>query len=99
MYEKPNQYLNKICDLLSIDSEELKEHWPTYIEAKARRDLGVHNSWLCNSVYMRKISEAGLDNKYKEGEELFPSDREYCKNVVLSIFTISNIIMRLVLEK
>lgn len=55
MYKKPMDYLECICELLSIDMANYLEMWPAFVEAKARRDLGVHNSWICNSTYLRKI--------------------------------------------
>ena len=57
MYMKPLEYLEEITSLLSIDKNMIKDLWPNYIEVKARRDLGIHNNWICNDIYLRKISE------------------------------------------
>jgi hypothetical protein len=77
MYEKPLDYLTKISSLLSINEISLKPLWQTFIEAKARRDLGLHNGWKCNAIYLRKISEAGLTAKFIQGESTLPKVKEY----------------------
>jgi len=33
-----------------------------FIEIKARRDLSVHSAWEKNSVYEKKLAEAGIDH-------------------------------------
>lgn len=53
MYESPKEYFNKIFDIFSInpiDNETIQK----FIEIKARRDIGIHNNWLTNSVYLKK---------------------------------------------
>lgn len=77
MYEKPLDYLTKVSSLLSIDEISLKPLWQTFIEAKARRDLGLHNGWKYNETYLRKISDAGLTAKFIQGESTLPKVREY----------------------
>jgi hypothetical protein len=62
MYLRPKEYLKEFCHLVSIDISLLEAHWPSFIEAKARRDLGIHNSWKRNSTYVRRLVEAGITN-------------------------------------
>ena len=77
MYEKPLDYLAKISSLLSINEKSLQPLWQTFIEAKARRDLGLHNGWECNAIYLRKVSEANLTTKFVLGESTLPKVKEY----------------------
>lgn len=88
MYEKPEDYLKKLCQLLSVDFERISPYWPTYIEAKARRDIGVHNEWICNATYFRKTSLLG--EGFKVGDKMVPADREYCSSVVDCIISIAS---------
>lgn len=81
MYKKPMAYLSEIADLLSIDKTPLEENWVKFVEAKARRDLGVHNGWKCNSIYLKKIEEVGLSSEIAEGESAFPRDGDYVESV------------------
>lgn len=68
MYKKPSQYLSDLASLLAIDASPLSQHWPKFIEAKARRDLGIHNGWKINDIYSRKLTEVGL--AFPSGKEL-----------------------------
>ena len=77
MYEKPLDYLAKISSLLSINEKSLQPLWQTFIEAKARRDLGLHNGWECNAIYLRKVSEANLTTEFVLGESTLPNVNEY----------------------
>lgn len=47
--------------ILSINTNEFAIDWKYFIEAKARRDLGVHNGWKINDTYIRKVKEIGID--------------------------------------
>lgn len=51
---------------MSIELGILDRIWPIYIEMKARRDLGVHNGWIKNRVYEKKVSEVN-HNFIKKG--------------------------------
>ncbi len=82
MYQKPLNYLDEVCGLLSIDAAPLRSRWTTVIEAKARRDVGVHNGWLCNKTYLRKLAEAGVPSGAALGDSLIPSDDDYVSSVV-----------------
>lgn len=99
MYEKPEDYLEKLCDILAISAEPVKEKWPEFIEAKARRDLGVHNKWTCNSTYIRKVTAAGLAFTGMEGDRMSPKDLEYCEGITEAILKIAGSIHRQVVEK
>lgn len=59
MYMAPKDYLKALCQLLSVEQGTLKDSFSKYIEVKARRDLGVHNDWKKNEVYIKKVNEAG----------------------------------------
>jgi len=61
MYKKPVEYLRDITDLLSVDRTALADVWPIFVEAKARRDVGIHNEWICNGTYVRKVQEVGIE--------------------------------------
>lgn len=82
MYEKPSDYLKKICALLSIDRTPIETRWRVFVEAKARRDLGVHNAWKCNAIYLRKLAESGCTATLKLGELAVPSDTEYLQPLI-----------------
>jgi hypothetical protein len=77
MYKKPKEYLDDMCKQLSISSDHFIDLWPTFIEAKARRDVGIHNNWICNQVYLRKVAEAKLETNAKVGDSLMPEDENY----------------------
>ncbi len=79
MYKKPFDYLKGVCEVLSIDPDPLKDNWKTFVEAKARRDLGVHSAWKCNDTYRRKLRDVGLNTSARNGESMLPpqSDEEY----------------------
>jgi hypothetical protein len=77
MYKKPMEYLDEIVALLSIDRKPLEKPWKVFVEAKARRDLGVHNRWICNDTYVRKVRETGAKRTARIGTSLTPVDRAY----------------------
>jgi hypothetical protein len=60
LFKKPNDYKKDLVSVLSIREEVFKSTWPVFVEAKARRDIGVHNGWLVNDIYRAKIREVGL---------------------------------------
>jgi hypothetical protein len=94
MYKKPYEYLEEICNHISINKKEVIPIWHYYIEAKARRDLGVHNNWKCNSTYLRKLKEANIVSKAKIGDSLAPDYDNYVKILLeqllnlVAVFTI-----------
>jgi hypothetical protein len=77
MYKKPLEYFPQLCQLLSIESEPLKEDWKVFVEAKARRDLGVHSAWRCNALYLSKTREAKIETAACVGDTMLPSSSEY----------------------
>lgn len=99
MYESPQDYLEKMCDLLAVDRLQLRPYWPKYIEAKARRDLGVHNNWVCNDTYVRKVTSVGEPIPYRLGDRMPPVDRGYCEDTASTILEIASTISKLVIEK
>jgi hypothetical protein len=98
LYKKPQEYLAEICNVLSIDATCLKPFWSHYIEAKARRDLGVHNRWICTATYVRKIEEAGIECPCKVGQRLLPSDGDYPGLVARSLLDLAEVISDEVLK-
>lgn len=62
MYKKANEYRKSLVDILSAEVTFLEADWPKFVESKARRDLGVHNGWLINDTYLRKVREAGMES-------------------------------------
>lgn len=66
MYKRPSEYKKDFLNLISADEHLLDDLWPQYVEAKARRDIGVHNSWKVNDIYRSRISEVGLPDPIEE---------------------------------
>jgi hypothetical protein len=81
MYKKPLEYLTDVCSFLSIDREPLINDWCCFVEIKARRDLGVHNGWICNATYLRKLAEANVVADAAEGDSMAPVNSEYLRQV------------------
>lgn len=99
MYEKPEDYLSKFCGVLSIEPETIKPYWSSFIEAKARRDVGVHNNWICNDTYLRKIHSSRQESNSNIGDNLIPGDKEYCSGVSENIMRMADKICELLLAK
>lgn len=76
-YKKPSEFIKEYCRMVSIDSSVLAEKWSVYVEAKARRDLGVHNNWKCNEIYLKKLKEAGVATDAKVGDNMIPGFYNY----------------------
>ena len=74
MYKKPIEYLESFCQIASIDPTRIMVYWPAFIEAKARRDLGIHNNWTANEVYLKKLKEVKLDSRFSLGESAYPDN-------------------------
>ncbi len=72
MYEKPKDYLKRFAEIVSIDDRALEKRWPRFVELKARRDLGVHNNWMVNEIYLRKLREVDLNTDVKVGDRIVP---------------------------
>lgn len=72
MYEKPADYLSGLCEIVSINKNHLIDVWPIFVEMKARRDLGVHNNWVANRIYLRKLKEIGVTDHPSIGARLIP---------------------------
>ena len=65
---------------------------------KARRDLGVHNDWLVNAVYLRKVKEARLEQAPLPGTRLIP-DFQYLTQSIELCDTLVGAIANLLGEK
>lgn len=91
-YKKPSEYLKDVCDLLSVEISTISSEWPVFIEAKARRDLGVHNGWICNHTYLRKLSESQIATDLKIGELSIPRDFRYLNTVSDSLYKIAKLL-------
>ncbi|HCB0108133.1 TPA: hypothetical protein MYL85_003903 [Klebsiella pneumoniae] len=59
-FGSPKEYINKLCKLIQIEKKTIEPYLKQYIEIKARRDTGVHNNWIKDSRYERKLAEVGL---------------------------------------
>lgn len=99
MYKKPLEYLAAVCELLSIDRAPLEDDWKVFVEAKARRDLGMHNAWRCNAIYLRKLEEAKINSALKLGDNAAPDYGEYLRKVDEALDRISDCITELTLQK
>ncbi|WP_156002695.1 MULTISPECIES: hypothetical protein [unclassified Thioalkalivibrio] len=91
MHKSPKEYLKDLAELMSINPRLVEESWPYFVEAKARRDLGVHNNWKVNPTYRRKVEQVGFSLSETDGMFLF-ADNEYlldtmnhCNRLVASI--------------
>lgn len=83
LYKRPEEYLSSICEISSVDYKEIQPFWSVFIEAKARRDLGIHNNWVVNKIYLRKINAAGVETDLKNGSiAVISSDyiKDQCDN-------------------
>lgn len=98
-YKKPLEYLNDLADLLSIDPKPFSDAWRVFIEAKARRDLGVHNGWICNAIYIRKLAEAGIEPKVLIGQSALPVANDYLASVPNTIWELATALTLAVVEK
>lgn len=72
MYEKPLDYIKSLAFILSIETAKLDQHWPAFVELKARRDLGVHSNWVVNEIYLRKLREAKITTPHVLGDRVIP---------------------------
>ncbi len=99
MYKKPHEYLSDLCGLLSINKAFFESGWKIFSEAKARRDLGVHNAWICNATYHRKVAEAGSRTALKIGESAVPNDALYVQPLLDALLALSETISEAVVSK
>lgn len=91
MYEKPLDYLAGLCNILSIQKQSLELQWPSFVELKARRDLGVHNDWTVNAVYLRKVKEAKVEQLPLLGTRLIPDFKYLLQSMELCYDLISKL--------
>lgn len=99
MYKRPQEYLADLVKLLSIDGNSLREDWAVFVEAKARRDLGVHNGWRCNATYLKKVAEVGLTTAFTLGQLALPNEKGYLQKVSDTLSELAHKISQLVAEK
>lgn len=91
MYKKPNEYLAELCKIMSIESTQVAPLWPAFIEAKARRDLGIHNNWLVNDTYLRKLADCGIKSSAEKNSMICPrhvyihTTIGHCRKLVMDI--------------
>lgn len=84
MYKRPSEYLDEICKLCSIKRQKIEIFWNYFVEAKARRDLGIHNNWIVNNIYICKIKEPS----FQIGESAEPETNyimemhDYCTKLI-----------------
>ncbi|MES2257414.1 MAG: hypothetical protein V4724_02790 [Pseudomonadota bacterium] len=69
MYKNPAEYKKDFLTTISAPSNLLDEHWEFYTEAKARRDLGIHNNWKINDTYKAKT----LNSKFTHSDRIYAS--------------------------
>jgi hypothetical protein len=99
MYKKPIDYRDAIAELLSISSSAIEHHWKVLIEAKARRDLGVHADWFCNEIYIRKLEEGGMVSTFSIGQSTVPQTGDYLQDVIDGLDSLARLLTNHVLEK
>lgn len=98
MYEKPAEYLKQLTATLAIDETPFGKSWALFIEAKARRDIGLHNDWKCNSIYLKKVKEAGVAPTADAGDRMIP-DTKYLKFVSSALVDLAGEITSAVIGK
>jgi hypothetical protein len=91
-YKKPLEYLKDICELLSFDPGPIEADWGVFIEAKARRDLGVHAGWVCNDTYIRKLAEARLQSSLRPGDLAIPTKYAYLHEVADALYRMAGLL-------
>lgn len=94
MYKRPLEYLHEFCSLISIDRSTINSDWALFVEAKARRDLGVHAAWRCNSIYLRKVEEASVESNLSLGASAIPDTEDYLDSVVEALLRLAENIMQ-----
>lgn len=99
MYKKPKEILTELGTVFSLDITPLQQDWNIFIEAKARRDVGVHNNWICNETYIRKVKESGVKVEYIAGQNILPTEQNYYAVVVSSIISFVEILNSLLIKK
>jgi hypothetical protein len=72
-YKRPIEFLGDIANFLSIDKEKVLAAWNEFAALKARRDVGVHNAWVVNETYIRKVTEALGTCAQKVGDKVQPT--------------------------
>ncbi|MBP1680967.1 MAG: hypothetical protein H6Q35_1306 [Proteobacteria bacterium] len=88
MYKRPSEYFVEICKLCSIEPSKITTLWNHFAEAKVRRDIGIHNNWIVNDVYMRKTKEIKKKLMFKIGESAMPDTKyildtyKYCNQLI-----------------
>lgn len=98
MYEKPLDYIKKLSEILSVDAVKLEDHWPAFVELKARRDLGVHSNWMVNEIYLRKLKEAKITTDAKVGDSVIP-DFKYLTQAIDDAGYLAETLATLLAEK
>jgi len=78
LFKKPNEYKKDLISVLSINENAINTTWPIFVEAKARRDLGVHNNWFINDIYRAKVREVGIP---VPNENILSADGRYLEKV------------------
>ncbi len=102
LYLTPKKYGERICGFLSMSYEAFRTTWIPFVEMKARRDVGVHNGWRKNDIYVHRVTEVeglvaeseflGISNKYFElaleaGAQLINFVSEHCINKFCNVVT------------
>ncbi|KUM51614.1 hypothetical protein [Rheinheimera sp. EpRS3] len=99
MYKKPKEIIKELCNLLSVDWSVLQDSWNIFIEAKARRDIGMHNNWVCNETYIRKVKESGANVTCTVGDNLIPSEQQYYREVVANVIDFVSVLSAMLSDK
>jgi hypothetical protein len=82
-YKRPKEYIDTLQRIFSLNKEEFEALWPEFMERKARRDLGVHNDWRKNEIYVRKVKEVGIT---PSKDDFLAPDNEYFVDSVKVVF-------------
>lgn len=89
LFKRPNDYKKDLMTVLSADEALFKKTWPIFVEAKCRRDLGVHNGWVVNDIYRSKVREVGVvpttEDFLSINHEYLHSVREGCVDLMIAL--------------
>lgn len=80
------EYINKLCNLVCLEKRKVESLVKSFVEMKARRDVGVHNNWVMDERYLRKIAELNIaapeTNYLKPDLDYFSRTYNVCGDMV-----------------
>jgi hypothetical protein len=89
-YKRPEEYVKEVSRMLRLSNIDTNIHWKKFFELKARRDLGAHNDWIVNELYLRKVDlelrpNIKLDERLRIDFEYFQASSDNCGHLESAI--------------